>query len=45
MDLLRWVPVEVDELSSGFEAVYQAEYGPLLRLAYALTGQWAVAEI
>lgn len=43
-DLAGWVPVNVDELSGGFEALYEAEYRPLLRLAFAMTGQWAVAE-
>jgi RNA polymerase sigma-70 factor (sigma-E family) len=44
VDLVGWVPVEMDELSGGFRAVYEAEHRALLRLAYALTGQWAVAE-
>ncbi len=44
VDLIGWVPVDVDELSGGFEAVYEAERLPLLRLAFALTGHWAVAE-
>jgi RNA polymerase sigma-70 factor (ECF subfamily) len=44
VDLAGWVPVDVDELSGGFEAVYQGEYRRLVCLAFALTGSWAAAE-
>jgi len=35
LDRTGWVAVDVDKVSGGFEAVYQAEHRPLLRLAYA----------
>src|SRR5437660_2674663 len=41
--LAGWVAVGVSD-AGGFEAVYAAEYRPLLRLAFALTGQWGTAE-
>jgi RNA polymerase sigma-70 factor (ECF subfamily) len=36
--------VQVEDGRAEFGAVYAAEYRPLLRLAFALTGQWSTAE-